>query len=42
MAKIIGLPKLSPTMDEGVLVAWAKKEGDTIEVDELLAEVETI
>lgn len=41
MAKIIGLPKLSPTMDEGVLVAWAKKEGDTIEVDELLAEVET-
>lgn len=41
MAKIIGLPKLSPTMDEGVLVAWIKKEGDSLEVDELIAEVET-
>lgn len=41
MAKIIGLPKLSPTMDEGVLVAWIKKEGDALEVDELIAEVET-
>ena len=40
MAKIIGLPKLSPTMEEGTLVAWAKKEG-AIEVDDLLAEVET-
>ena len=25
MAKIIGLPKLSPTMEEGTLVAWAKQ-----------------
>ncbi|MCB9633189.1 MAG: pyruvate dehydrogenase complex dihydrolipoamide acetyltransferase [Sandaracinus sp.] len=41
MAKIIGLPKLSPTMEEGTLVEWAKKEGDAIEVDDLLAEVET-
>ncbi|MGH7281390.1 MAG: dihydrolipoamide acetyltransferase family protein [Polyangiaceae bacterium] len=41
MAKIIGLPKLSPTMDEGTLVRWAKKEGDAIEIDDLLAEVET-
>jgi pyruvate dehydrogenase E2 component (dihydrolipoamide acetyltransferase) len=41
MAKIIGLPKLSPTMDEGILVSWAKKEGDAIEIDELIAEVET-
>lgn len=41
MAKIIGLPKLSPTMEEGTLVAWAKKEGDEVEVDDLLAEVET-
>jgi len=41
MAKIIGLPKLSPTMEEGVLVRWTKKEGDAVEVDELLAEVET-
>ena len=41
MAKIIGLPKLSPTMEEGTLVAWTKKEGDEVEVDDLLAEVET-
>jgi len=41
MAKIIGLPKLSPTMEEGTLVAWIKKEGDEVETDDLLAEVET-
>lgn len=41
MAKILGLPKLSPTMEEGTLVRWAKKEGDVVAVDDLLAEVET-
>ncbi len=41
MAKILEMPKLSPTMEEGVLSAWHKKAGDTIEVDDLLAEVET-
>jgi pyruvate dehydrogenase E2 component (dihydrolipoamide acetyltransferase) len=41
MAKIIGLPKLSPTMEEGTLARWAKNEGDPVEVDDLLAEVET-
>ncbi|MFN8627839.1 MAG: dihydrolipoamide acetyltransferase family protein [Candidatus Binatia bacterium] len=41
MAQIIGLPKLSPTMEEGVLVHWAKNEGDRIEPGDLIAEVET-
>src|SRR5688572_7220601 len=41
MAKIIGLPKLSPTMEEGTLAKWVKKEGDNVEIDDLLAEVET-
>ena len=41
MAKILEMPKLSPTMEEGVLAAWHKKEGDAIVVDDLLAEVET-
>ena len=41
MAKILEMPKLSPTMEEGVLAAWHKKEGDAIGVDDLLAEVET-
>ncbi|NUP12015.1 MAG: pyruvate dehydrogenase complex dihydrolipoamide acetyltransferase [Polyangiaceae bacterium] len=41
MAKIIDMPKLSPTMEEGQISAWHKKEGDAIGVDDLLAEVET-
>jgi pyruvate dehydrogenase E2 component (dihydrolipoamide acetyltransferase) len=41
MAKILDMPKLSPTMEEGVLSTWHKKEGDAIGVDDLLAEVET-
>jgi pyruvate dehydrogenase E2 component (dihydrolipoamide acetyltransferase) len=41
MAKILDMPKLSPTMEEGVLSAWHKKEGDEVAVDDLLAEVET-
>src|SRR5271163_4965485 len=41
MAKILDMPKLSPTMEEGVLSAWHKKEGDAVAVDDLLAEVET-
>ncbi len=41
MAKIIGLPKLSPTMEEGTLVRWVKQEGEPVEVDDLIAEVET-
>jgi pyruvate dehydrogenase E2 component (dihydrolipoamide acetyltransferase) len=41
MAKIVGLPKLSPTMEEGTLARWAKKEGDEIGIDDLVAEIET-
>ena len=41
MAKILEMPKLSPTMDEGQLTTWHKKEGDAVAVDDLLAEVET-
>src|ERR1700761_6129677 len=41
MSKVLEMPKLSPTMEEGVLSAWHKKEGDAIAVDDLLAEVET-
>src|SRR6476620_5224284 len=41
MAKVLDMPKLSPTMEEGVLATWHKKEGDSVEVDGLLAEVET-
>ncbi|WP_437873173.1 pyruvate dehydrogenase complex dihydrolipoamide acetyltransferase [Sorangium sp. So ce363] len=41
MAKVLELPKLSPTMEEGQISAWHKKEGDAIDIDDLLAEVET-
>ena len=41
MAKVLDLPKLSPTMEEGQIARWHKKEGDAVAVDDLLAEVET-
>lgn len=41
MAKLIEMPKLSPTMEEGQIATWHAKEGDEIAVDDLLAEVET-
>ncbi len=41
MAQILGLPKLSPTMEEGVLVRWTKHEGDKVAPGDLIAEVET-
>jgi len=37
----IEMPKLSDTMTEGTLVRWIKKVGDTVEVGDILAEVET-
>ncbi len=41
MAEVMEMLALSPTMEEGTLVEWLKKEGDTVEEGELLAEVET-
>ncbi len=41
MAEIIRMPRLSDTMEEGVIVEWLKKEGDDIEPGDILAEVET-
>lgn len=37
----IEMPKLSDTMTEGTLVKWLKKEGDVIEIGDIIAEVET-
>jgi pyruvate dehydrogenase E2 component (dihydrolipoamide acetyltransferase) len=41
MAKVLEMPKLSPTMTEGQLTVWHKKEGEAVAIDDLLAEVET-
>lgn len=41
MAAYLTMPKLSDTMSEGTLVKWLKQEGDTVAMDEEVAEVET-
>ncbi|MEC7577181.1 MAG: biotin/lipoyl-containing protein, partial [Pseudomonadota bacterium] len=35
------MPALSPTMTEGTLARWLKKEGDTVEAGDVIAEIET-
>ncbi len=41
MAEVVTMIQLSPTMEEGLVVGWSKKEGDDVEAGEILAEVET-
>ncbi len=35
------MPALSPTMTEGTLAKWLKKEGDAVDAGDVLAEIET-
>jgi pyruvate dehydrogenase E1 component beta subunit len=35
------MPALSPTMEEGKLAKWLKKEGDTVKSGDVIAEIET-
>ncbi len=41
MAEVIKMPRLSDTMEEGVVATWLKKVGDKVEEGEILAEIET-
>jgi pyruvate dehydrogenase E2 component (dihydrolipoamide acetyltransferase) len=41
MSVQIEMPKLSDTMSEGTIVKWHKKVGDTVEIGDVIAEVET-
>ncbi|MDH5610768.1 MAG: 2-oxo acid dehydrogenase subunit E2, partial [Cyclobacteriaceae bacterium] len=41
MAEVIRMPKMSDTMEEGVIAAWMKKVGDHVNSGDILAEVET-
>ncbi len=41
MAYNIVMPQLSDSMEEGKLIAWRKKPGDTIEKGDVIAEVES-
>src|SRR5215475_3966626 len=40
ISKVV-LAKLSPTMEEGTIVKWNKKEGDAVKQGDVLAEIET-
>jgi pyruvate dehydrogenase E2 component (dihydrolipoamide acetyltransferase) len=41
MATNILMPALSPTMTEGTLARWLKKEGDQVKAGDVIAEIET-
>jgi pyruvate dehydrogenase E2 component (dihydrolipoamide acetyltransferase) len=41
MAEVIRMPRMSDTMEEGNIIGWLKKEGESVEPGETLAEVET-
>src|SRR5512132_476643 len=41
MATQVVMPKLSPTMEEGQLSRWLKKEGDKVSMGEPIAEIDT-
>ncbi|MEO9965388.1 MAG: 2-oxo acid dehydrogenase subunit E2 [Reichenbachiella sp.] len=41
MAEVIKMPKMSDTMEEGVIASWLKKVGDDVKSGDILAEVET-
>lgn len=35
------MPSLSPTMTEGIIINWLKKEGETISPGDVLCEIQT-
>ena len=39
--EVITMPRLSDTMEEGTVATWLKKEGDSIQEGDILAEIET-
>lgn len=41
MAVTVDMPKLSDTMEEGVIAKWKVKEGDKVKSGDIIAEVET-
>jgi pyruvate dehydrogenase E2 component (dihydrolipoamide acetyltransferase) len=41
MASQVVMPKMSDTMEEGVVVKWLKREGDPVQPGDALAEIET-
>lgn len=39
---VVGLPALSPTMDQGTLSEWYVKEGDSFSAGDAIAKIETV
>ena len=39
MAEVIRMPKMSDTMEEGVIAEWHKQVGDVIKSGEIIADV---
>lgn len=39
--EVLAMPALSPTMNDGTIVSWLKKEGESYTAGETLAEIET-
>ena len=35
------MPALSPTMSEGNILSWSKKEGDQVKVGDIICEIQT-
>ncbi|TMC89279.1 MAG: 2-oxo acid dehydrogenase subunit E2, partial [Chloroflexi bacterium] len=41
MMKTVEMPKMGDSMEEGKILRWIKKEGESVKKGEMLAEVET-
>jgi pyruvate dehydrogenase E2 component (dihydrolipoamide acetyltransferase) len=41
MATLIKMPKLSDTMEEGVILKWLRKEGDAVKQGDILVEIQS-
>ena len=41
MAQVVNMPRLSDTMEEGVVAKWLKKVGDFVDEGDVIAEIET-
>jgi hypothetical protein len=40
-AETVKVPQMAESISEGTLKSWSKKEGDTVQVDEEVATIET-
>ena len=41
MAEVIRMPRLTDTMEHGIILQWYKQIGDQIKIDDPIVEIET-